>query len=159
MKYCWIILAVLFSLSLEAQNEEVQKRRQDQKEKMEAIKVAHITKTLELTAEEAEKFWPIYNKHMAERKAMMMRPDEQRKKNDELSEEEAANILKENMAKKRRALQMEEELISNLKGVISNRKILRLTMAEKRFKQKVMSSYKKKKHKKHKKARKEKNKE
>ena len=30
-------------------------------EKIKSLKIAHITKTLDLTTSEAEKFWPIYN--------------------------------------------------------------------------------------------------
>ncbi|MEI7803435.1 MAG: hypothetical protein WCI97_12350, partial [Bacteroidota bacterium] len=38
----------------------------DKKEKIEALKVGYITKQLNLTAEEAKVFWPIYNQYDAE---------------------------------------------------------------------------------------------
>ncbi|MFT3825711.1 MAG: hypothetical protein QM731_17455 [Chitinophagaceae bacterium] len=34
--------------------------------KLEALKIAYITKKLDLSTEEAQKFWPIYNQYMAE---------------------------------------------------------------------------------------------
>ena len=39
------------------------------KEKMEAMKVAFITKELELTEQQAKTFWPIYNQQEDEKKA------------------------------------------------------------------------------------------
>ena len=59
-------------------------------EKLEAIKVAYITKELNLTSSEAEKFWPVYNEYFKELKKAR---DENRK--DELAfEERALNIRK-----------------------------------------------------------------
>lgn len=34
--------------------------------RLQALSIAHLTKELQLTAEEAEKFWPVYNKYTAE---------------------------------------------------------------------------------------------
>ena len=34
--------------------------------KLEALKIAYLTKKLNLSTEEAQKFWPIYNQYMAE---------------------------------------------------------------------------------------------
>jgi hypothetical protein len=59
-------------------------------EKVEAIKVAYITKELNLTSSEAEKFWPVYNEYFKELKKAR---DEN--KRDELAfEERALNIRK-----------------------------------------------------------------
>jgi hypothetical protein len=38
-------------------------------EKIEALKIAYITKNLNLSPEEAQRFWPVYNKYVAEIKA------------------------------------------------------------------------------------------
>ncbi|MFT4023401.1 MAG: hypothetical protein QM664_06430 [Flavihumibacter sp.] len=37
-------------------------------ERVEALKIAYLTKKLNLTAEEAQKFWPVYNQYMADLK-------------------------------------------------------------------------------------------
>ena len=42
--------------------------RKQQKEKLQAEKIAYITSQLELTPEEAQVFWPVYNKAQAEQK-------------------------------------------------------------------------------------------
>ena len=42
--------------------------RKQQKERLQAEKIAYITAELELTPEEAQVFWPVYNKAQAEQK-------------------------------------------------------------------------------------------
>ena len=60
------------------------------KENVEALKVAFITKNLNLNAEEAQKFWPAYNACFEE-----LKKARQEKKDDVLAFEEAAlNIRK-----------------------------------------------------------------
>ncbi len=58
--------------------------------KVQAIFVAYATKELNLTSEEAEKFWPVYNQYFEELKKVR-----QENKSDELVfEEKALNIRK-----------------------------------------------------------------
>ena len=59
-------------------------------EKVQAIYVAYATKELNLTAEEAQKFWPVYNQYLEE-----MKKARQENKSDELAfEEKALSIRK-----------------------------------------------------------------
>ena len=44
---------------------------QEKNERIEALKVAYITKQLQLTSQEAEKFWPVYNEYDNEMKQMV----------------------------------------------------------------------------------------
>ena len=39
---------------------------QNQKDDLEALRVAFITKELKLTSDESQKFWPIYNEYLKE---------------------------------------------------------------------------------------------
>lgn len=68
MKKLYLILAIVFtSLAAAAQQPEPQlegKKQQD----IEALKVAFISKELELTPDEAQKFWPVYNEYSKELK-------------------------------------------------------------------------------------------
>jgi Skp family chaperone for outer membrane proteins len=43
----------------------------DKLQQIEAIHIAYITKELNLTTEEAQKFWPVYNTYQAEAKQLM----------------------------------------------------------------------------------------
>jgi hypothetical protein len=60
----------------------------DQKEggRLEALKIAYLTKKLDLTTEEAQRFWPIYNKYMDEIRGV--RQEQRQKNTSELDTEE-----------------------------------------------------------------------
>ena len=89
MKSINVFLLALFSLSsinIMAQGEDLERR-----EKMESLKIAHITNELSLSPEESEKFWPIYNKYDDARRQLKeeMRPSAKELRG-EMSEKEAA---------------------------------------------------------------------
>lgn len=59
-KFILIILIGFWSISfVKAQDDDGSKKA----EKIEALKVAFITQKLELTPDEAQKFWPVYNNY------------------------------------------------------------------------------------------------
>lgn len=49
-----------------------QEQHEQRAEKIQALKIAFITQKLELTTEEAQRFWPVYNRYEAEIRQMMM---------------------------------------------------------------------------------------
>lgn len=61
---CWLTLAVFAQ-----ENENNQKPDGN---RLEALKIAFITKRLNLTPEEAQKFWPVYNQYAAELKKVRL---------------------------------------------------------------------------------------
>ncbi len=62
MKKFWTSLSfIVFSLSLFAQE-----NKQNTGNRLETIKIGFITKKLDLTTEEAQRFWPIYNNYSKE---------------------------------------------------------------------------------------------
>jgi Skp family chaperone for outer membrane proteins len=68
-------------------------RSQDRSERIEALKVAFITKQLQLTPQEAEKFWPVYNVYENEMKNMIK--DHRQKGGSEIElEEKILNLHK-----------------------------------------------------------------
>ena len=70
MKKLYILL-VLFSLSGIAKAQDNQPVIGERKaEDIEALKVAYISKELELTPDEAQKFWPVYNQYSREMKEL-----------------------------------------------------------------------------------------
>ncbi|MCA0381281.1 MAG: hypothetical protein LCH58_03900 [Bacteroidetes bacterium] len=68
---------------------------QDKKEDaLEALRIAFISKQLELTPTEAEKFWPVYNKYQGDLRRMMQ--EHRDKKGSELDwEEKLLNMRKQ----------------------------------------------------------------
>ena len=66
------MLGIAFSLGAQnpAQNgnDARKQQREQQKERLQAEHIAYLTEKLELTSEEAQVFWPVYNKAKAEQK-------------------------------------------------------------------------------------------
>ena len=71
-----IIICLIINTGLMAQD------RRGHYERIEAIKVAFITKKLDLTTEEAQKFWPVYNNYQKELMELMRKRREDRQKTD-----------------------------------------------------------------------------
>ena len=66
-----LILILIFSVSsfsiVNAQND----NREQKTEKVQALKIAFITQKLELTSDEAQRFWPVYNRYETEIRQVM----------------------------------------------------------------------------------------
>lgn len=121
---------------------------QDRKfEEIKAHKTAFITEQVNLTSTQAEKFWPIYNKHeqevMALRKTQLEGFKTLRNKNvDDLSEAKAkAMLLKHGQVKAHLTKKM-VQLISLLEGVITPQQTIKLLMAEEGFKKRLLKRFK-----------------
>jgi Spy/CpxP family protein refolding chaperone len=117
-------------------------------ERIKSLKIAHITEELDLTSSEAEKFWPIYNEYndamMAIRKEQRGESNEKLRKEgiDALTDKDANILIDKMLAMKTTELNYKKELISNLKGVLAPKKIIKLQQAERSFKEKLLKRLK-----------------
>ncbi len=106
--------------------------------KIEAFKIAFITKRLNLTPAEAQKFWPVYNEFENKRhewqKAMAEKMKELRE-SSEMTEKQALEILDSEIARKQADVDQTKEFFNKLKGVIPLQKIVMLNRAERDFKE------------------------
>ncbi|MEJ7589798.1 MAG: hypothetical protein WKI04_19780 [Ferruginibacter sp.] len=69
MKKIYIVLMILSMGGFAKAQEELPAERKQQE--IEALKIAFITKELELTTDEAQKFWPAYNQYAKELKTTL----------------------------------------------------------------------------------------
>ena len=108
----------------------------DKKEKVKALKVAYITEQLDLTTEEAQKFWPIYNTFddkQAELRHEKMRAILDRFEPgsvEKLSEKDASTLLTQMETIEENLFTLRKKFIKDLQGVISAKKIIKLKKAE-----------------------------
>ena len=139
------ILLFLLSFSFYAQSEKT-----DEREKIKAYKVSFLTTELELTSNEAEKFWPIYNAFddkQYELRHEKMKTYLRKLKDDNvnsLSEKEAANLLSQIESTDKELFVLKERYMTNLKKVLSAKKILKLKKSEDDFNRKLLKQYKEK---------------
>jgi len=133
-----IIVLFLATLGMNAQDRKF--------EEIKAHKIAYITQKVNLTSTQAQKFWPIYNKHGQQmrilRKTQLESLKTLKDKNtDELSDKKAKEMLlthgqiREDLTKKM------EQLINLLEGVITPQQTIKLLMAEEDFKKKLLKRF------------------
>jgi Spy/CpxP family protein refolding chaperone len=139
------LLLIFTSFSLFAQP-----RLKQKMEQIKSLKVAYITDELNLTTEEAAKFWPIYNAFDDKQKELRqekMRSYLDRLDNgdvDKMGEKEAADLLTKMESTEDEMYQARKKFIASLKGVISPIKIIKLKKAEEGFNRKLLKQYREK---------------
>src|SRR5689334_16056018 len=91
MKKIFLLIAFILSLGFATFAQNFQRSGGGRPETVEAIKIAYFTKKLNLSPEEAQKFWPIYNLYFDEIRQVR----QQHKDLDEVDmEEKIVNIRK-----------------------------------------------------------------
>lgn len=147
----FIVLIALISITSFGQNRPLREHFKEKKEHIKALKVAFITTELNLTPEEAAKFWPLFNSFedkQQEIKKQKLKAYLERTDNnsiDNLSEKEAVALLTQMENTEDDLYQLKKKFISNLKGVLPSTKILKLKKAEEQFSKKLLQQYRDKK--------------
>ena len=127
----------------------------NKREQIEAHKIAFITKQLELTPEEAQAFWPVYNQCRKQREDFRKKNREQistkggslhlrqmgtsgekdkRKNLDEMSDKEVEAMVDNEIIIRQKVLDLHKECHAKYKQVLPIKKVAKLYQAEKEFK-------------------------
>lgn len=111
------------------------------RQRIEAARAAVITDQLNLTPEQAQKFWPIYNEYSQKREVLRREFFEERKKLDpkKSDPETEQKVFNLGLAIRQRELDLEKEYSSRMMGVISGQQMMKLRSAERNFHQMVMN--------------------
>lgn len=120
--------------------------RTEDRQKIEAMKVAFITEQLSLTPAEAEKFWPVYNQFSDNMRSM--RKDRQKivfgplNEGDDISSKQSEVTLSNYVTHIKSVQSAELKLIEDLKSILPASKIIKLRLAEDGFKRRMMDRLK-----------------
>jgi hypothetical protein len=135
------ILVFTFSVA-NSQDPGMQRNPQQKKERIKTYKIAFITEKLNLTPEEAEKFWPVYNANMKEmgelQKTRFENIPNAPKDLEDLTKEEAEAAIDEILENEQKILDLKIEFKNKLKPILPAKKILRLFDAEREFRMELM---------------------
>jgi len=125
-----------------AQHEDRHKKQEQHKEKIKSHKIAFITDKLDLSPEEAEKFWPVYNEHQNKMETSQKEFRENNKVKAEsipdLSDDEAKDFLNARLNHEQNTLNLRKDLYTQLDQILPPKKILMLLEAEREFKVELM---------------------
>lgn len=104
------------------------------KEKMEAHRVAFLSHQLNLTPEEAQKFWPVYNQYQNEKKVLLQNfrkeATEKKMNTDEFSDKELEEQVMKEMEFSQKKLDLKKQYYPKFKEVLPIKKVARLYKAE-----------------------------
>lgn len=111
------------------------------RQKIEAARAAVITEQLNLTPEQAQKFWPVYNEFSEKRELLRKEFFEERKKvNPQNTDPEAEQrIFNLGLDIRQRELDLEKEYSNRMMGIITGQQMMKLRSAERNFHQMVMN--------------------
>ncbi len=135
-------LFLFLSVNIGAQNRPPQFKN---REKIRALKTGFITTELDLTAKEAEKFWPIYNAY--DKKVTILRFEKMHELRNKirtrenfanLKEKDAENLLNNFLSIEKDIIEAKSILNKQLLKVISAKKILKLYKAEDDFNRRLL---------------------
>lgn len=116
------------------------------REKIEAMKVAFLTRKLNLTPEEAQKFWPVYNKFSDEmeknKRAFRIKAMEEAGNIENMSDAEAEKALNEMLAFRTAEVELLRKYTAEFKKVLPPQKVVTLFMAEQEFKRELLKMLK-----------------
>lgn len=99
-------------------------------DQIENLKIAYITKELNLNNEQAQKFWPVYNKYESQIRSLYSKF-----KNEDVSADEMIAIETE-------ILNVKKKKVNALKDILTKNQVSNLIKAEKKFIQKLLDKLK-----------------
>ena len=117
-------------------------------DKIKAFKVAYLTEKLNLSASEAEKFWPIYNTFEDAQHQLRNETHNKRKSIhlETISEDDAQQLLDEMEALSKKRYELLNNFTKDLRAILPAKKIILLKEAEEEFRRKMIKEFRKRRH-------------
>lgn len=143
-----IILITLLSLAcLSMFGQEDRQRRHDAKhgnhshrmsnEQVESLKIAFLTKALELSPTEAQGFWPIYNEY-SEKKRAIKSARKERHTIQDLTDDQANDMIEKLLEDKQEELELDKYYVAKFMEVLSPQKVINIFALERKFKEEML---------------------
>ncbi|MEZ5014448.1 MAG: hypothetical protein R2794_09165 [Chitinophagales bacterium] len=109
-------------------------------DKIEALRVAFLTRYLDLSTEEAQKFWPVFNKMQDEVQAVMEKERnlQNGKQIDDMSDDELNKLLTAHFDNEQKLLDIKRKYADEFRKVLPLKKVAKLADAENAFRRELM---------------------
>jgi len=138
------ILATTLAISALAQPDA--EKKEQRKERIQAEKIAFITTKLNLSPEEAQIFWPVYNEYQQKLEGMQEEHRknfrEKKKEFEELSDKEVEELVDGEITFRQKKLDIQKRYHARFKEVLPIKKVARLYHAERKFKEHMIKRLK-----------------
>jgi hypothetical protein len=141
-----MVMLMIGTMPLMAQTEEdkVESKhdREAMMERIKSAKIAHISKSVELTPEEAEKFWPLYNEFENKRNEITIDLFKRFKGGEEkpkdISDADADKLMSSRFSEEQALLDLKLEYHKKYLEILSASKVLKLYDTEDKFRRGLM---------------------
>ncbi len=127
-----LLFALIFNASIGVAMAQIDTDRRD--ERLAQYRAEVFTRVLKLTPEEAQGFWPLYNEFLDKREQLQQSYNPI-KQEDQMSDSEVEEHIKRYFERKQRDLDLEKDLNQKLRKVLPVRKIAKIPMAEREFRE------------------------
>ena len=121
-------------------------RNEERKDNFESLKIAFLTDKLDLTPEEAQQFWPVYNQFtnkLEELRKKRRQDGKDVKQNlDGLSDKELEQAVDNDLIYRQKELDLQKEYNVKFKSVLPIKKVAKLYAAEEQFKMVLLNKLK-----------------
>jgi Spy/CpxP family protein refolding chaperone len=111
--------------------------------KIEAIKASYITRRMDLTPEESQRFWPVYNQYQKELTQILI----QKRQNMHQSQEDPEKRLNTDIEYENKLLLLRKKYKNEFLKVLSAEKVSLLMRCEREFKEELIQQLKNRKEK------------
>ena len=145
IKYC-LLFSFLFGVLTVANAQGPGGRNEEKREDIEAMKIAFLTRRLNLNPEEAKKFWPVYNQFSDELKTIRENRNKAAKDTkdniDNLTDKEVEKMVDGEIAYRQQELDILKKYNGQFKQALPMKKVAMLYRAEEDFKRELLERIK-----------------
>jgi hypothetical protein len=110
---------------------------ENRRDRMEAVKVSYMTVELDLSSEESQAFWPLYNEYRGKEKALR-KANKPSKKIGDMSDSEVLEHMDRSFMTEQKLLDLKKNYANQFLKVLPARKVAMIPVVERRFKEKVL---------------------
>lgn len=109
-------------------------------ERIEALRIAFFTEKLQLTPEESQNFWPLYNEYQDKEKSIRKtyRDD---KSLELMSDAEAEKLIEDSFEMEEKMLSLRKEYYQKMRRLLPVRKVALLSRIERQFKERLLEEW------------------
>jgi Spy/CpxP family protein refolding chaperone len=140
--FSFLSMLILTSTNVMAQFRGDNGRNQpDRRQKIESFKIGFITQKLNLTPQEAQKFWPVYNEYQAKKQGMqksMVEKYRDYRLSKEATEKQATALIDSSLNVMQANLNLARDYYGKLKAILPPQKIILLFNAERQFRRELL---------------------
>lgn len=109
--------------------------------KLNSMRIAFITQELDLSADEAKAFWPIYDSYTAERRTLRKQKRSTTPKSG-MTSVEAEEMIEGSFENDAKEIELKKKYYDQLKAVIPVEKVAKLSATEQEFRKRILKAAK-----------------